>query len=88
MDSDDPVEIVVGEVWRLVEPDLLRELDDFEGCAEAPPLFIRASRTVMVDGDGTLSAWVYLYARSTAGLLPIPAGDWRAALKARQDLQP
>ena len=80
VDSDDPAEIVVGEVWRLVEPDL-RDLDDFEGCAEVPPLFVRASRTVTVDGAGTLSAWVYLFARSTAGLLPIPSGDWRVALR-------
>jgi gamma-glutamylcyclotransferase (GGCT)/AIG2-like uncharacterized protein YtfP len=78
VDSDDPAEFVVGEVWRLSEPDILRELDDFEGCAEAPPLFIRASRAVTVDGAGTLATWVYVYARSIAGLRPIPSGDWRA----------
>ena len=80
VDSDDPAKTVAGEVWRLDEPDVLRELDELEGCAESPPLFVRASRSVAVDGDGTLSAWVYLYARSIAGLRPIPSGDWRAAL--------
>src|SRR5262245_21367968 len=78
VDSDDPVEIVLGEVWRLHEPDLLRELDDFEGCAEVPPLFVRASRAVTMDGHGTLTSWVYVYARSTAGRPAIPSGDWRA----------
>jgi len=78
VDSDDPAEIVVGEVWRLVEPDSLRELDDFEGCREAPPLFIRAFRTVALDGAGPLTAWAYVYARPTDGLRSIPSGDWRA----------
>jgi len=78
VDSDDPAEIVVGEVWRLDEPDLLRMLDEFEGCVEAPPLFVRASRTVTIDDGGTLTAWVYVYARSTAGQRAIPSGDWRA----------
>ena len=81
VDSADPSETVVGEVWRLLAPDTLRELDAFEGCAEVPPLFIRASRTVTVDGGGTLSAWVYVYARPTAGLQLIPSGDWRLALR-------
>jgi gamma-glutamylcyclotransferase (GGCT)/AIG2-like uncharacterized protein YtfP len=78
VESDDPGDIVVGEVWRLLEPEILHELDELEGCTEVPPLFIRASRTVTTDGDGMLSAWVYVYARSTAGLPPIPSGDWRA----------
>lgn len=82
VDSDDSAETVVGEVWRLVDPDLICELDDFEGCTEVPPLFARASRTVEIDSECTLAAcWVYLYARSTAGLRLIPSGDWRAALK-------
>lgn len=85
VDSDDPAETVVGEVWRLDGADLLRELDEFEGCTEVPPLFVRASRTVTLDG-GTLSAWVYVYARSTAGMRPIPSGDWRAALNSPQHL--
>ncbi len=81
VDSDDPAEIVVGEVWRLFDPEVLRELDEYEGCVpeeEAPPLFVRSARTVTMDGNGTLSAWVYIYARSTAGQRAIPSGDWRA----------
>lgn len=80
VDSDYPAELVAGEVWRLLDSEILRELDDFEGCSEAPPLFIRDSRTVMVD-VGTLDAWVYVYARSSAGLQLIPSGDWRVALR-------
>lgn len=78
VDSDDPAETVAGEVWRLLEPDILPGLDEFEGCTEVPPLFVRASRTVTIDGEVPLAAWVYVYARSTSGLRPIPSGDWRA----------
>jgi gamma-glutamylcyclotransferase (GGCT)/AIG2-like uncharacterized protein YtfP len=78
VDSEDPAETVVGEVWRLLQPDLLPELDDFEQCTDVPPLFIRASRTVTMESGGPLSAWVYVYARSTSGMQSIPSGDWRA----------
>jgi gamma-glutamylcyclotransferase (GGCT)/AIG2-like uncharacterized protein YtfP len=77
VDSEDPAETVAGEVWRLLEPDVLLSLDDFEGCTEAPPLFVRASRTVTLDGGSPLAAWVYVYARSTSGLQSILSGDWR-----------
>lgn len=77
VETEDPGETVVGEVWRVLEPDLLPELDDFEGCTEAPPLFVRASRTVMLDGGSPLAAWVYVYARSPSGLQSILSGDWR-----------
>jgi gamma-glutamylcyclotransferase (GGCT)/AIG2-like uncharacterized protein YtfP len=81
VESGDPADVVVGEIWRPIEPGIFHELDDFEGCTEVPPLFIRASRAVTVDGEGTLPAWVYIYARSIAGMRPIPSGDWRAALR-------
>lgn len=84
VESDDPGEIVVGEVWRLVEPDILWDLDEFEGCFEKPPLFVRAFRTVTVDGGGMLSAWAYVYARPTSGLRSIPSGDWRAFLRSEE----
>jgi gamma-glutamylcyclotransferase (GGCT)/AIG2-like uncharacterized protein YtfP len=78
VESEDVAETVAGEVWRLREPDLLfRELDDFEGCLEVPPLFVRSSRTITLDGGGSLAAWVYVYARSALGSPPIPSGDWR-----------
>lgn len=84
VDSDNPSETVVGEVWRLTDPALFRELDEFEGCTEVPPLFVRAPRDVTLDGGGTISAWVYLYSRSTAGLRLIPSSDWRTALNSPQ----
>ena len=81
VDSDDPAEAVLGEVWRLLDLEVLRTLDEYEGClpqGSAPPLFVRSARPVEMDGDGTLTAWVYVYARSTAGQRAIPSGDWRA----------
>jgi len=78
VEAEDLAETVVGEVWRVLVPETFRELDEFEGCMEAPPLFVRAFRTVALDGAGPLDAWVYVYACPTAGLRPIPSGDWRA----------
>jgi gamma-glutamylcyclotransferase (GGCT)/AIG2-like uncharacterized protein YtfP len=78
VDSEDPAETVAGEVWRLLQPEFLPELDDFEQCTEVPPLFIRASRTVTMESGSPLAAWVYLYARPTSSLQPIASGDWRA----------
>jgi gamma-glutamylcyclotransferase (GGCT)/AIG2-like uncharacterized protein YtfP len=83
VDAENPTETVIGEVWRVLAPETLRELDDFEGCLEVPPLFVRASRAVEIDGAGPLDAWVYLYARPTDGLRCLPSGDWRAIVRGK-----
>jgi gamma-glutamylcyclotransferase (GGCT)/AIG2-like uncharacterized protein YtfP len=81
VEAENPAETVVGEVWRVLAPETLRELDEFEGCLEVPPLFVRASKTIEVGGAGPLDAWVYLYARPTDGLRRLPSGDWRQILR-------
>ncbi|HYU30832.1 MAG TPA: gamma-glutamylcyclotransferase family protein [Thermoanaerobaculia bacterium] len=63
-------------LWRILDPEVFQELDEYER-----PVCVRVSRTVTLDGAGPLTAWVYLYARPTAGLLPIPSGDWRAFIQ-------
>jgi gamma-glutamylcyclotransferase (GGCT)/AIG2-like uncharacterized protein YtfP len=68
--SDDPTDRVAGEVWAITpgaETDLLRLLDDYEGCAPDPtPLFRRALTPVRCDDGRTRRAWVYYYARPVA----------------------
>jgi len=81
VEAEDPAETVVGEVWRVLAPETFRDLDEFEGCMEAPPLFVRASRTIALDGAGPLDAWAYVYARPTVGLRRLPSGHWRAFLR-------
>lgn len=69
---------VRGTVYRLEAPDrVLRVLDRYEGCEpEGSGLFRREEVEVSLDGDGSLTAWAYLWNRSTADLREIPSGDY------------
>jgi gamma-glutamylcyclotransferase (GGCT)/AIG2-like uncharacterized protein YtfP len=63
--SDDPADIVFGELYRLHEPDaLLREFDMYEACGEgfaAPTEYVRQMLPV-TRGDGSAGeAWTYIY---------------------------
>ena len=76
--SDDPADIVSGELYRLREGDaLLREFDMYEACGEgfvAPTEYVREMLEVTL-GDGALSeAWTYLYNWSVAHLPRIASG--------------
>ena len=62
--SDDPADVVFGELFRLREPkELLRELDAYEGCGEGfaePTKYVRQMLSVTLD-DQTAEAWTYIY---------------------------
>jgi gamma-glutamylcyclotransferase (GGCT)/AIG2-like uncharacterized protein YtfP len=63
--SDDPADIVQGELFRLREPDaMLREFDMYEACGDGfaePTEYVRQMLPVAL-GDGAASeAWTYLY---------------------------
>jgi gamma-glutamylcyclotransferase (GGCT)/AIG2-like uncharacterized protein YtfP len=70
--SDDPADRVAGEVWTIAvgaETEILRLLDDYEGCTpKATRLFRRARTDVRCDDGRTRRAWVYYYARP----IPVP----------------
>jgi gamma-glutamylcyclotransferase (GGCT)/AIG2-like uncharacterized protein YtfP len=75
---------VIGELYRLNESDAiqaLRELDQYEGCAESDPqphLYQRQSVRVMLT-DGTESeAWVYTMRALPAKAVRVPSGDYLA----------
>jgi gamma-glutamylcyclotransferase (GGCT)/AIG2-like uncharacterized protein YtfP len=84
--SDDPADIVHGELYRLRAPDeLLRELDMYEACGEgfAPPTeYLRRMLPVTPadDAAGAASlqapteAWTYLYNWPVDGLPRIESG--------------
>lgn len=78
--SDDPADRVVGELYRLTDPAaMLARLDYYEEAAEKfpPPREYRRCRvTVRLDEGRSVTAWVYLYNRSTENLRPIPGGDY------------
>jgi len=76
--SDDPADIVSGELYRLREPDaLLREFDMYEACGDgfaAPTEYVRKMLEITL-GDGTAGeAWTYLYNWPVADLPRIASG--------------
>jgi gamma-glutamylcyclotransferase (GGCT)/AIG2-like uncharacterized protein YtfP len=76
--SDEPAEVVFGEVYRLRQPvELLREFDMYEACGEgfaAPTEYLRQMLPVTL-GDGALSeAWTYVYNWPVAHLPRIVSG--------------
>ena len=80
--SDDPADIVSGELYRLREPDaLLREFDMYEACGEgfaAPTEYVREMLGVTL-GDGTAGeAWTYIYNWPVAHLPRIESGRFLA----------
>jgi gamma-glutamylcyclotransferase (GGCT)/AIG2-like uncharacterized protein YtfP len=80
--SDDPTEVVFGELYRLRQPDaLLREFDMYEACGEgfaAPTEYIRQMLQVTRDGQAPDEAWTYFYNWPVAGLPRIASGRFMA----------
>ena len=75
--SDDPTEMVFGELYRLRQPkELLREFDMYEACGEGfaePTEYIRQMLSVTLEG-GTTEAWTYVYNWPVAHLTRIASG--------------
>jgi len=70
---------VRGEVYRLVAPSVLADLDRYEGCDAVDPargLYRRARAEVVLDDGRSVTAWVYLYNRPVTALRPIASGDY------------
>lgn len=75
--SSDPADVVFGEVFRLRDDELLRKLDDYEGCSEKyppPHEYVRARVNVTLGDGRAVEAWTYLYNRETAHLPRIMSG--------------
>lgn len=78
--SDDPVDIVHGELYRLIDRRVLDRLDAYEGCAADSPQpheYRREIAKVMLE-DGTASkAMLYVFQGSVAALPRIVDGVFR-----------
>ena len=76
--SDDPSEVVFGELYRLHQPrELLREFDMYEACGEgfaAPTQYVRQMLEVTREGQTAEEAWTYVYNWPVAGLPRIASG--------------
>ncbi|MGR8978954.1 MAG: gamma-glutamylcyclotransferase family protein [Gammaproteobacteria bacterium] len=78
--SDDPEEIVQGEVFFLPNKrKLLSILDRYEACSPnfpKPTEFVRTIQAVYLENGRCVSAWIYIYNHSTAGLELIASGNF------------
>ncbi|SDT44837.1 gamma-glutamylcyclotransferase family protein [Bradyrhizobium canariense] len=76
--SDDPTDVVLGELYRLRQPDeLLREFDMYEACGEGFKELTEYVRQMLklTLADGTASeAWTYIYNWPVAHLPRIASG--------------
>ena len=82
--SDDPGDVVFGELYRLRQPDeVLREFDMYEACGEGfsePTEYIRRMLPVVSGEDAVAEAWTYLYNWPVTGLPRIDSGRFRFPL--------
>jgi gamma-glutamylcyclotransferase (GGCT)/AIG2-like uncharacterized protein YtfP len=76
--STDASDHVFGELYRMRDaPDLLRTLDDYEGCSEKYPQpheYVRRRVAVTLSDGATVQAWTYLYNRPVTHLPRIASG--------------
>ena len=81
--SDDPSDIVFGELYRLrARDDLLREFDMYEACGEGfpePTQYIRQTLEVALADGLSGEAWTYLYNWPVARLQRIMSGRFLEA---------
>ena len=75
--SDDPTDVVFGELYRLRQPEaLLREFDMYEACGEgfaAPTEYIRQMLPVTSEAL-TAEVWTYIYNWPVSDLTRIVSG--------------
>jgi gamma-glutamylcyclotransferase (GGCT)/AIG2-like uncharacterized protein YtfP len=78
--TDNPQQQVVGEVYRIHNPQLLfAELDDYEECSSSfaePHEYVRQQQIICFSNGNKLSAWVYLYNQPISGKKRIISGDF------------
>ena len=80
--SSDAAEQVLGELYQLLQPDvLLPLLDNYEECGEGfamPQEYRRELQSVKLENGDSVVAWVYVYNPNTSGLTQIHSGDFLA----------
>lgn len=77
--SDDPSDVVHGEIYQLSSADLFETLDEYEACGPNTPQpheYRRQILDVQTTEGECIKAHIYLYARPTAGLEEIRGGEF------------
>jgi len=70
-------ETVYGEIYELLNPELLDQIDCVEGAPPHGQLFRRTRVRVTCTGGEEVEAWCYFYNGSVSGTNPISSGDYR-----------
>jgi gamma-glutamylcyclotransferase (GGCT)/AIG2-like uncharacterized protein YtfP len=82
--SEDPSDVVHGEVYRLRCPyRVLSQLDQYEEYGPRypePTEYIREMQRVRLRNGTIVTAWIYLYNRPTDTLEWVPSGDFLKVL--------
>ena len=80
--SDDPADIVHGELYRLrARDEMLHEFDMYEACGEgfAPPTeYVRRMLSVTLEDGSASDAWTYVYNWPVTKLPRIASGKFLA----------
>lgn len=81
--TDDPADVVFGELFRLRAGDeLLGELDMYEACGDGfppPTEYLRQMLPLALTDGTTTEAWTYVYNWPVTGLPLIPSGRFLEA---------
>jgi gamma-glutamylcyclotransferase (GGCT)/AIG2-like uncharacterized protein YtfP len=78
--SDDPADVVHGELYRLIDRRVLDRLDTYEGCAADSPQpqeYRREIAEVMLEDGATAKAMLYVFQGSVESLPRIADGVFR-----------
>lgn len=80
VESDSSDERVVGEVYRILDRELLfTQLDEYEECSPKfppPHEYVRKKLPIYLTGKQNILAWVYLFNHEVAHLQQIRSGDY------------
>lgn len=72
--------VVHGEALRLTDPEAtLAWLDAYEGIVpgrRGPTEYVRVERTIRLEAEQDVTAWVYVYQRDVTGKPEVPGGRW------------
>lgn len=78
--SNNPHDAVHGEIYELTNPsNVLARLDTYEECGVGfaePTEYIRRKDNIRLNDGRVISAWIYIFNRSTEKLQYIESGDF------------
>ena len=69
--SENSRDIVTGELYAVMRPDILRKLDGYEGGE-----YRRERHRIGLAGANSIEAWIYIFVASTDGARLVPSGDY------------